>query len=1016
MGKKQKLTIKETPTDEESVQEVEVTQKKKGTATKKTTKKNEKKKKETKVAAPPKTKATKAALAAKREAMWKRVKVPSSFLSGLQEAGFYGLEELNPEDAGIKVLDPSNYSDKRRKEDEDEFDDEASDEKKGKMKKKDLLDDFRGGEDEFQDTDELAKILNIESDSDDDEASADRLRHYKVEKGGRKLKSIETEEETRARKIQGQKRRQRKHRTFTYDEEAEAKLTSEAEAVTDEWSAFRLNPRVLLGVRKLGFPHPTPVQRVAIPAAVTAGKDIIGAAETGSGKTLAYAIPLVNGIVERKKAIAMKKFALEQKFKEEEKAEMEGGGQEPQKKKFKGLLKEGKKKPKAARKGNDCDDTDIPEEMLREANEMFEEAEEVEGDESESEGEDEVEFTDESKRAALERLEENFMYGLILTPTRELAIQVRDHIKAFAESAGVTVAAIVGGLSAQKQERVLSECPDIVVATTGRLWELISEQGVHYLGDLTHLMYLVVDEADRMVESGHYKELDEITKIMRSTCVEKTQTFIFSATLAVSQAKLAALAAARSRRKDGNRRNKPAEKITEDGLIVSTKKDEKPTPLDRVLDTIEFKRVIEIVDLTRERVTVQGLREYKFNCTDEEKDTYLYYFLKTRKPGRTIVFANAISMVRRLVTLLRRLKICSVRLHGGIQQRQRLAAIDHFRAHESCVMVASDVASRGLDIPDVAYVIHYNLPKTAELYVHRCGRTARAGQEGLSLALVGPTEVKQLAQIDSELGKPEQPNFPLFGKKTSGSSDVDVTMANSNVDLRKLRMILATAKELNRQIHIASTDVARRRWLLNVADQLGIDRPKDLSEDEGDEDDEIRGEFDDEYDEEERAIFEDDELRRKKNMASAAGGNTRVNDEDEDEDRAGRKAREMAEWKQKLATLKERLAVMLADVGATSQAFGQGASSGGGLGARPVAVSGGMSTAMLDQAIAEARERRKELNLIHKKNAKAFKNGRMETITAAEAFRSDNFNFGTPSASSSKRKNAKKYRRKKSRK
>ena len=962
---------------------------------------------------------------AKKEQNWKRVKIPSTFLSGLQEAGFFGLEELDPEEADIKVIDPTKNVNKDGSESPDDNEEvDGSSEKKLKKKKtkkpkkqqqeeveeeeeEDMLDDFRDDDDDNDDKEdaaELKKILNIESDSDDDdeEASADRLRHYKLQKGGKKLKTLETDNEARSHKQAGARRqRNRKRQIFKYSPEGELELEREATATTDEWSPFKLSPRVLLSVRKLGFAHPTPIQRAAIPAAVVAGKDIIGAAETGSGKTLAYAIPLVNGIVERKKALAAERIALEENSNEDE-----VGSEPPQKKKMMTMMKAKSGKMRRVRKGHEGDDDDIPEEMLREAKEMFED------EDSDSDNDNDGKPGEGSGAVCPE--EENFLYGLVLTPTRELAIQVRDHIKAFAEGAGVTVEAIVGGLSAQKQERIIAGCPDVIVATTGRLWELISQQGIRYLGDLTHLMFLVLDEADRMVEAGHYKELDELMKIARSSCVEKTQTFIFSATLAVSQAKLAAIAASRAARdrSRGKKVKKPAPLVPGETPAQAPAGSAKPTPLDRVLDTIEFKRKVEIIDLTNDHVTVQGLREYKFNCTDEEKDTYLYYFLRTRKPGRTIVFANSISMVRRLVSLLRRLKICAVRLHGGIQQRQRLTAIDHFRSHDSCVMVASDVASRGLDIPDVAYVIHYNLPKTAELYVHRCGRTARAGQQGLSLALVGPSDVRQLAQIDAELGKQEPPSFPLFGRRTAGSSDLDVAQADTSVDLRKLRMILATAKELNRQIHIASSDAARRRWLLNVADQLGIDRPTGDGDSDSDE-------FDDEYDAEERAVFEDDELRRRKNAAAIQGGHHNDDDDDDDDDEARiRKEREVAAWKQKLATLKERLAVMLAEVGTTARAFGSGGgamgnSKGTDLGSRPLAVSGGMSASMLDQAIAEARERRKELNAIHKKNAKAFKKGRMETITAADAFRADNYNFGTPSASSKRRKNAKKYRRRK---
>lgn len=159
------------------------------------------------------------------------------------------------------------------------------------------------------------------------------------------------------------------------------------------------------------------------------------------------------------------------------------------------------------------------------------------------------------------------------------------------------------------------------------------------------------------------------------------------------------------------------------------------------MNTLDFRDPDpEVIDLLPEGGKVSSLIEAGIDCLTSEKDLYLYHFL-LRYPGKSIVFLASIDGIRRLHPLLSLLDLGQViMLHSGMQQKARLKALDRFRSADKAVLLATDVAARGLDVPQVDHVIHYQLPRTADTYVHRSGRTARAGKEGVSLQLVSPEE------------------------------------------------------------------------------------------------------------------------------------------------------------------------------------------------------------------------------------------------------------------------------------
>ncbi|XP_076801447.1 ATP-dependent RNA helicase DDX24-like [Clavelina lepadiformis] len=327
--------------------------------------------------------------------------------------------------------------------------------------------------------------------------------------------------------------------------------------------------------------------------------------------------------------------------------------------------------------------------------------------------------------------------ALILAPTRELAIQVSKHIKNVAKYTGLRAITIVGGMAPQKQVRQLKTKPDIVIATPGRLWELL-ETGHPYLSSLHRLSYLVIDEADRMLEKGHFEDLNKLFDIINAKeANKKRQTFVFSATLTTVH-----LGPSRTVFK-GNNNNQET----------------KSTKLNKLMKKIGIRKKPYVVDLTTKKVTAENLSEAKIFCEISEKDHYLFYFLKSHL-GRTLVFTNSIDCIFRLTGVLEVLGCSPLHIHAKMQQRQRLKHLERFQTDPHAVMIASDVAARGLDIPDVKHVVHYQAPRTMETYIHRSGRSARSGKDGLSIMFVSPSEMNFYKRICRSLNKED--GLPLY--------------------------------------------------------------------------------------------------------------------------------------------------------------------------------------------------------------------------------------------------------------
>ncbi|XP_020855949.1 ATP-dependent RNA helicase DDX24 isoform X2 [Phascolarctos cinereus] len=416
------------------------------------------------------------------------------------------------------------------------------------------------------------------------------------------------------------------------------------------WKDLFVPEPVLRALSSLGFSAPTPIQALALAPAIRDHLDILGAAETGSGKTLAFAIPMIHSVL---------RWQEEQKQTSQEQAESHSEDRVS-------LV--------------DVDDSsDDGSEM---SNPLPVEREE-EKDEDPSHNPSDIKLEFDEEKPAGHRNRSNPLLGLVLTPTRELAVQVKHHIDAVAKFTGIKTALLVGGMAPQKQQRMLTCRPEIVIATPGRLWELIKEQH-HHLSHLKQLRCLVIDEADRMVERGHFVELSQLLEMLNDSQYNpQRQTFVFSATLT-----LVHQAPARVFQK------KNAKKIDKTGK------------LDMLMRKIGMRGKPKVIDLTRKEATVETLTETKIHCDREEKDFYLYYFL-LQYPGRTMVFANSIDCIKRLTALLSILDQGPLPLHANMHQKQRLKNLERFAERDNGVLLSTDVAARGLDIPDVQHVLHY---------------------------------------------------------------------------------------------------------------------------------------------------------------------------------------------------------------------------------------------------------------------------------------------------------------------
>lgn len=558
---------------------------------------------------------------------------------------------------------------------------------------------------------------------------------------------------------------------------------------------------------KQGFERPTPIQAATLAASILGRRNIVGAAPTGSGKTLAYLLPI-----------------------------------------------------------------------LQELN------------------------------------EESVLQALILTPTRELALQVSQECSKLAPKSCGT---LVGGLALAKQARVLTQRPPILVATAGRLWELMSSKEHLHLNELSKIRFLVVDEADRMIQQGSFPQLvkildaihdanplydegeseddedddddedrmsglpgipgeakvvmlgdlmerinqqkgyahqilEEINDEIENTTVDNEekienrtdlvsltqrvnrQTFVFSATLTLPPSESYIAKQGRKSKKKNVPKN-----LSIDGAIAEILERTRSHGKTKVVDLTSSDNFLSFdnkeataTDKTGKQTKAflsaessrlpPGLSLLQIQCTQKHKDSHLYAYLVTTTQGGSgpcLIFCNSIAGVRRVGSTLQTLRLPVRMLHANMPQKARFKAVESIQQPKSRdIVVATDVAARGLDIPSVATVVHYDVARQVDTFIHRAGRTARGmgvGAVGSSLSLVAPGEDKAQDRICKALGSKRLfQGVPLDGRLLS-EAQARVNLASKIVECEDLE----------------SRTRKQNQWFQKLADEAGLEVDDGLIED-----------------------------------------------------------------------------------------------------------------------------------------------------------------------------------------
>lgn len=348
-----------------------------------------------------------------------------------------------------------------------------------------------------------------------------------------------------------------------------------------------LTPAILNAVKDMGFEEPTPIQKAAIPVAMT-GRDLIGQAQTGTGKTAAFGIPVLQRI-----------------------------------------------------------DVSMPAPQ-----------------------------------------------AIVLSPTRELAVQSAEEINHLAQFMAVHAVPIYGGQDINRQFRALRQHPEIIVATPGRLMDHMKRGTI----DLSHVQVVVLDEADEMMDMGFIDDIRNILSVMP----EEKQTMLFSATM--------------------------------------------PAPIRELADT--FLKEPELVRIKAATVTIDLIEQEYIEMPDRQKFDALCRLLDMQEPDLAIVFVRTKRRADEVTEALKKRGYTAEGIHGDLSQPKRDSVIRQFKENTIDILVATDVAARGLDISGVTHVYNFDMPQDPESYVHRVGRTGRAGRTGMATTFVISREMGQLHDIE----------------------------------------------------------------------------------------------------------------------------------------------------------------------------------------------------------------------------------------------------------------------------
>ncbi|MFT9848149.1 DEAD/DEAH box helicase [Aneurinibacillus sp. REN35] len=331
--------------------------------------------------------------------------------------------------------------------------------------------------------------------------------------------------------------------------------------------------------------------------------------------------------------------------------------------------------------------------------------------------------------------------ALVMTPTRELAIQIAEDIADLGKHMGISVLSLHGGQDIMRQISKLSKHVDIVVGTPGRILDHLRRETLHF----GRIHTLVLDEADKMLEMGFVEEVEEI--FIQTT--HQKQVLLFSATVP-----------------DGVRRL-----------------------------AHRFMREPQIVRVEKKQMTAENTKESYYVVNQSEKLDVLMKLVGEARPYLAVIFANTKQRVNELVRRLQENGIEAEALHGDLSQKKREQVMDLFREAKFQYLVATDIAARGLDVEGITHVFNYDMPSDVESYIHRVGRTGRAGQEGEAISLISPRQKQWFDRFSRSISGGVEQKF-LGGKKR---------------EERKVRRRVETAAEVTEQERQADERSAEKK-------------------------------------------------------------------------------------------------------------------------------------------------------------------------------------------------------------
>ncbi|MFB5663867.1 DEAD/DEAH box helicase [Alteribacillus sp. HJP-4] len=341
------------------------------------------------------------------------------------------------------------------------------------------------------------------------------------------------------------------------------------------------------------------------------------------------------------------------------------------------------------------------------------------------------------------KLDEKHPQGLVLAPTRELAIQVSEELNKLGRHKGVRALAIYGGQEIGRQIKAIKRSPQIIVATPGRLMDHMRRKTIRP----AYINMVVLDEADEMLSMGFIEDIETILKEVP----EERLTFLFSATM--------------------------------------------PPRLQNV--TAQFMNDPEVVKVKSKGLTVSNIEQRYIEVPEKQKFDTLSYLLDITPPDLAIVFGRTKRRVDELAEALNQRGYAAEGIHGDLKQERRSQVLRKFKNNAVDILVATDVAARGLDVSGVTHVYNFDLPQDPESYVHRIGRTGRAGKGGIAYSFVTPREMGHLSFIEKTTQKKiDRQSMPTFTEAMEGRHQQTVSKLLEVIKNDNLEELESTAKTL----------------------------------------------------------------------------------------------------------------------------------------------------------------------------------------------------------------------------